>query len=330
MQFTFKYGKKDIKIKLSPENFIGKIEPQEMEGLSDPVQAVREALENPIGSPRLDEIAALKKPGKVVIIVNDLTRVTPYQHMLPPLLAELAEAGVKDGQITFVVATGNHRGHSEQENRELYTEEIAGRYVFINHDCTKDLVSMGRLTDGNELMVNKHVAEADMVITTGLINPHQIAGFSGGRKSIMPGVVSKELITLNHSRMTAPGAKLGNYQDNPVHHMMMEVAGRVGVDFILNAVTNSNREIVKVVAGELEQAWIAGVDVSRKMNMVKLAEQADVVIASAGGYPKDINVYQAQKALTNAAEAVKSGGTVILVAQCPEGFGDSVFEEWTR
>lgn len=330
MLFSFRYGKKKIAVELTPENLLGTIEPQKMKGVIDPVQAVRAALEQPIGSPRLSEIAAKQKQGKVVIIVNDLTRPTPYQYMLPPLLDELAEAGIKDDQITFVVATGNHRGHWAQENKELYTEEIAGKYSFINHDSTKDLAALGKLANGTQLLVNRHVAKADLVITTGLINPHQIAGFSGGRKSIMPGVVGKELITQNHSLMTMPSAKPGNYRDNPVHHMMMEVAQKVGVDFILNVVINSSREIVKVVAGHLEQAWVAGVDVSKKINMVKLKEQAEVVIAGAGGYPKDLNVYQAQKSLTNAAKAVKPGGTIILVAQCGEGYGDQVFEDWIR
>ncbi|MDW7675263.1 MAG: nickel-dependent lactate racemase [Bacillota bacterium] len=331
MEFVMKYGKENVSLNLNAENVLGTIEPNEQEGIGDPVEAIKAALANPTGSPKLREIAKTKKPNKVVIVVNDTTRPTPYNYMLPPLLEELEQADLKPDQIKFVVATGIHRGNTDKENREIFTDEIVDKYEFINHDSSgSDLISMGTLADGNEFKVNKHVAEAEIVITTGLIGLHYFAGFSGGRKSILPGVVSKDLITLNHARMTEPGAETGNYKTNPVHYIMMEAARKVGVDFIFNVVTNSKKEIVKVVAGELEQAWIEGADLCRQMNMVELKEQADVVIASAGGYPKDINIYQAQKALEHAAHAIKPGGTIMLLAECFEGFGEDVFEEWIR
>ncbi len=323
-------GKKYFDLELKEENFLQVILPKEQLAPTDPNKAMQEAMENPIGSPRLVEIATKKNPKKVVIIVNDTTRPTPYDIMLPPMMTELEEAGVRDEQITFVIATGSHRGNTDKENRAIFGDHFIDRYRFVNHDCDAEMVSLGQLADGSELWLNPHVAEADLLITTGLITLHYFAGYSGGRKSVLPGVVGRDLITFNHSKMTEPGARTGNYKDNPVHWIMVEAARLAGVDFIVNVVTNENKQIVKIVAGELEQAWETGVEYCDAMNIVEVPTQADVVIASAGGYPKDINIYQAQKALDNAEPACIEGGTIILVAECPEGFGEHTFEEWMK
>ncbi|MHB1125951.1 MAG: nickel-dependent malate racemase, LarAH6 family [Bacillota bacterium] len=330
MELHLKYGKSEITAVISDKNVAGTVLPKEPTGVADPMQAVRHAVENPIGCPRLKDIISQKKPQSVAIVVNDVTRPTPYEYMLPPMLEELHASGLSPEQVTFVVATGIHRGNTPEENRKTFTSEIVDRYRFINHDCEGDLASVGTLSDGTELYISREVAEADMVIVTGLITLHYFAGYSGGRKSILPGIAGKELITRNHSKMTEPGATSGSYLNNPVHWIMMEAARKVGVDFIVNVVTNSDKEIVKVVAGDLEQAWLDGVEVCEKMNVVKIAEQVDAVIASAGGQPKDINVYQAQKALENAEGTVKPGGTIILIAQCCEGYGEDTFEDWVR
>ncbi|HEX3032460.1 MAG TPA: nickel-dependent lactate racemase, partial [Bacillota bacterium] len=270
-----------------------------------------------------------KQPARVAIVVNDITRPTPYDLMLPPLLEELREAGLKADQITLVVATGSHRAHTPEENRRSFGTEVAENYRIISHDCNApDLVAVGKLGDGTELIINKEVAQADMVITTGLITLHYIAGFSGGRKSILPGVAARHLIQQSHAMMVDPRARTGNYPDNPVHLRMLEAARLAGVDFILNVVTNEQKQIVEVVAGEVEQAWLKGVEVCARLNMLNLKEPADVAIACAGGAPKDINLYQAQKAMDAAAAAVRPGGTIILVAKCPEGLGEHTFERW--
>lgn len=329
MEIDLSYGKTYLSCKLDEEkNLLGVITPNEPRGVQDPLVAIQEALANPIGSPTLTQIVERKRPQNVVIIVNDSTRPTPYNYMLPPILDELHNAGIKEENIKFIIATGSHRANTDEENRRIFSDEYVDKYNFISHDCTKNLVSLGKLADGSEFMVNRYVAEADMVINTGLIQLHYFAGYSGGRKSILPGVVGKELITYNHSKMTDPRARSGNYWDNPVHWIMIEAARKVGVDFILNVVTNSQKKIVKVVAGELDQAWLAGVGFCDNMNIVPIQQEADVVIASAGGYPKDINVYQSQKALENATSATKVGGTIILLASCPEGLGEKTFEIW--
>ncbi|MHB1419476.1 MAG: nickel-dependent malate racemase, LarAH6 family [Bacillota bacterium] len=330
MELRLKYGKSEVEAVIPDKNVAYNVEPKEFSGVPDPLQAVRQAVQNPIGCPRIGEIVAQKKPKSVAIVVNDVTRPTPYEYMLPPIMEELHGAGIKAEQITFVVATGIHRGNTLEENRKIFTSAIVDRYHFVNHDCQGDLASVGNLPDGTELKINREVAEADMVITTGLIQLHYFAGYSGGRKSILPGIVGKDMITSNHALMTEPGATTGCYKKNPVHWIMMEAARKVGVDFIVNVVTNSNKEIVMVAAGDLEQAWLTGVKVCEEMSVVKIPDQVDVVIASAGGSPKDMNVYQAQKALENAEGTVKKGGTIILVAQCVEGYGEDTFEEWVR
>lgn len=329
MEMKLAYGKEYVVASITDENVKEVLLPVESTGLQDPGAAVRAAMANPIGSPALSTIARDKRPAKVAIVVNDITRPTPYDVMLPPLLEELREAGIKPEQITLIVATGTHRAHTDEENRRIFGAEVADSIQILSHDCNApDLISVGKLSDGTELIINKEVAQADMVITTGLITLHYIAGFSGGRKSILPGVAAKHLIQESHSMMVDPRARTGNYPDNPVHHRMLEAARLAKVDFILNVVTNEQKQIVEVVAGEVEQAWLKGVEVCARLNMLTLKEPADAAIACAGGFPKDINLYQAQKGMDAAAAAVKPGGTIILVAKCPEGLGERTFARW--
>lgn len=291
-------------------------------------EMVTEALHNPLGTPRLRDIIRGKGARKVVVVVNDITRPTPYHVMLPPLLEEIHAAGVGVDGVTLVVATGIHRGHTSEENREIYGAEVAEKYRIVNHNCDEELVSLGQLANGRELLLNREVVEAEVLVTTGLVGLHYIAGYSGGRKSILPGVAGRQLIEANHALMTDERATLGNYADNPVHHLAMEAARRVGVDFILNVVTTPDKNISKAVAGDLELAWLEAVKFCEANQIIAIHEPADLVIAGCGGYPKDINLYQAQKALDATAAAVRPGGTIILVAECCEGLGEPVFAEW--
>ena len=330
MKVELKFGEGVVTGDINKENILMEVGPKTADGLENPLEAVEKALENPIGTGAIYEIVKEKKPQKVVLVVNDVTRPTPYKYMLPPLMKELEGAGLKDDQITLMVATGIHRANTDQENRQTLTSEIVDRYRVVSHNPDENLVSLGKMSDGTELSINREVAEADMVITTGLIGLHYFAGYSGGRKSILPGVAARELITANHAMMTDPRAATGSYKENPVHWIMLEAARMAGVDFILNVVTNADKEIVSVVAGDVEEAWLEGVRFCEETSVVKLAQQADVVIAGAGGHPKDINLYQAQKALENAASAVRPGGTIILVSKCGEGYGEDVFEKWIK
>ena len=323
-----KYGRKNLEFEIESSRVLDILKANEKEGLADPMSAVEDSLKDSIGSAPLAELLQLREINKLVIIVNDVTRFTPYNYMLPPLLKIIAEAGIKKEQVTFVIATGVHSAHSAEQNREIFGREIDSSYNFIHHNCDQNLADLGKLSTGNQLKINKKVAESDFVITTGVILPHYMAGFSGGRKSILPGVAGRDSIENNHAMMVEVIEEQPALENNPISREMFEAAEMLGVDYILNVVTNSEREIVKVVAGDYRQAWEAGIDISAEMYHLNLAEKADAAVVSSGGFPRDINIYQAQKALDHADHAVKKGGTIIWVAECSEGYGEERFEKW--
>jgi len=324
-----KYGKEEVQLPIPDKNILKILNSKKQDILLNPKDKLRNLLKNPIGCPSLKDLIIQKKAKKILIVVNDITRPTPYEVILPPLLAELNQIGIKKENIIFIIATGIHRGNSQEEIKNIFGEDISSTYKFINHNGDDPhLKDLGKLKSGNELWVNPIVSEIDFVITTGVIVPHYMAGFSGGRKSILPGICGRKTIEANHSKMVHPNARGGNLKDNPVHEEMQEGAEKFGVDFNINVVTDGNNNIVEIVAGELLFSWQKGVDICKKIYLCPIKQKAEVVIASAGGYPKDINVYQAQKALDNAYQAVKLGGTIILLAECAEGYGEDIFEKW--
>ena len=324
-----KYGKEEVQLPIPDKNKLKILNSKKQDILLNPKDKLRNLLKNPIGCPSLKDLIIQKKAKKILIVVNDITRPTPYEVILPPLLAELNQIGIKKENIIFIIATGIHRGNSQEEIKNIFGEDISSTYKFINHNGDDPhLKDLGKLKSGNELWVNPIVSEIDFVITTGVIVPHYMAGFSGGRKSILPGICGRKTIEANHSKMVHPNARGGNLKDNPVHEEMQEGAEKFGVDFNINVVTDGNNNIVEIVAGELLFSWQKGVDICKKIYLCPIKQKAEVVIASAGGYPKDINVYQAQKALDNAYQAVKLGGTIILLAECAEGYGEAIFEKW--
>lgn len=323
-----KYGKEKLRFDIADDKVLKILKAAEKEGISDPIKAVQASLINPIGSDSLLSLLKEKEPEDVVIVVNDVTRFTPYNYMLPPVLKTLEDAGIDKDQVTFVVATGVHEPHSDEQNIDIFGEEVHQNYKFHHHVCDAEVVEIGELSTGNILKINKIVAEADFVITTGVILPHYMAGFSGGRKSILPGVADRQAIENNHANMVRVMAETPSLKENPINIEMFEAAEKLGVDFIVNVVTNSSREIVKVVSGDLREAWNAGIDISAEMYYVDIEDKADAAIVSSGGFPRDINVYQAQKALDHADHAVKKGGTIIWVAECSEGLGEDRFEKW--
>jgi len=324
-----KYGKEEIRLPIEDKNIIKILNLEKQEVLLNPENKLRELLKNPIDCPSLKDLIIQKNAKKILIIVNDITRPTPYEVILPPLLDELHQIGIKKENIIFIIATGIHRSNSREEIKEMFGENIFSAYNFINHDCDnprqKDL---GKLRSGNNLWVDPIVSDIDSIITTGVIVPHYFAGFSGGRKSILPGICGRKTIEANHAQMVHHDARAGNLKGNPVHEEMQEAAEKVGVDFNINVVTDENHKIVEIVAGKLLTSWRQGVEVCKKIYLCPIEKKAEVVIASTGGYPKDINVYQAQKALENACHAVKPGGTIILLAECTEEYGEGTFEKW--
>jgi len=322
------YGKTDICVRVPARNLLGSIEPKERAGAADAKAEVERALKEPIGAKRLSEIA--KAEHKVAIVVDDATRQAPSNVMILPVLAELNAAGVKDENITVIFGCGTHRAVNAEEAAKLLGEEVLKRVKTISHDCkAQNLVYVGTTRKhGNKVYLNRAFAEADVKVLLGDVDFHYYAGYGGGRKSVLPAVTGEETIKHNHAMLLHANARTGVLAGNPVHEDMTEAARMAKVDFILNVVTNSKGEIVKAFAGDVEQAFLEAVRVVDEMYRVTVDRRADIVVASAGGYPADINLFQAYKAVDNALEVVKRGGVIILVAECPEGHGDQVFYDW--
>lgn len=331
MALRLKFGRDHIDLDLSTLNIFPTIltgkHPPALEHRS---AAVAEAMAHPIGSGTLSQEIARRSAQEAVIVVNDITRPTPNHLMLPPILAQVEATGIARDNITLVVATGIHRGNTLEEMASTLGTDIVQNYRVVNHDCDDEnnLIYVGALVHGTEFYVNKSVHDAGMVITTGVIGPHYFAGFSGGRKSIFPGVSARMSIAQNHSLMRSPLAVTASIQGNPVNEEMIDACRMIGIGFTVNVVVDASGNVCAVVAGDTEQAWLRGVEMCRDIAVTPIDVQYDVAIASSGGYPKDINIYQAQKGLENAQRAVRSGGTIVLVADCSEGYGESTFRDW--
>lgn len=286
---------------------------------------VRRALEAPIGSPRLNTIV---KPGeKIAIITSDITRPCPSWQILPALLDELYSAGCRAEDITLVFALGSHRCHTEEEKLHLAGER-AYREIRCMDSNASTFVHMGTTAHGTPVDIVAEVANADRKICLGNIEYHYFAGYSGGAKAIMPGVSTRDAIQANHTMMVLPEACAGNISTNPLRADIEEAADICGVDFIVNVVLDEHKKIIKAVAGDVTKAHRAGCEFLDALYQKKLPHRADIVIVSQGGAPKDLNLYQTQKALDNAKHAVKKGGIIILVGSCKEGLGEKTFEDW--
>ncbi|MDH5448130.1 MAG: nickel-dependent lactate racemase [Candidatus Bathyarchaeota archaeon] len=322
------YDKTEICARIPTRSFLGIIKPEEKPGVPDARAEILRALNEPIGSKPLSEI--VNSSNKVAIVVDDVTRPAPSHLIVPPLLEELNRLGVKDEDVTIIFGCGTHRAVKPDEARELLGEDVVNRVKTISHDChAEDHVYMGTTKKyGTKVFVNKIFAEADVRILTGDIEMHYYAGFGGGRKSVLPGVSGTKTIQHNHAMILNPKARTGILEGNPIHEDMVEAARLAKADFILNVVTNSKGEIVQTFAGDLEQAFYKGVKLVEEMCKVSIDRRADIVIVSPGGHPADIDLYQAYKAVDNALDSVKHGGVIVLVAECPESYGNEVFYEW--
>ena len=321
------YGKSDVCVRIPARNLLGSIEPKQVPGAEDANAEIEKALKEPISSKRLSEIA--QPEHKIAIVVDDFTRNTPTHIMLPPVLAELRAAGVKDEKVTVIFGCGTHRAVKPQEAKRILGEEILNHIKTVSHNCNaQDLVPIGKTKHGTHVRVNSLFAEADVKVLVGDVGFHYYAGYGGGRKSVMPAISCKETISHNHAMLLDPKAHTGILEGNPVHEDMTEAARLAKVDFILNVVTNSKNEIVKAFAGDLEQAFFEATKLVDEIYRVTVDRRADIVVVSPGGYPADINLYQAYKALDSALEVTKRGGTIIMVAECAEGHGNQVFYDW--
>ncbi len=326
---ALKYGTSETSVNLENANVIQIIEPREFEGQEERKE-ILQAMQHPIGTRRLDEIVqeqrARGKTPTVTIIVSDITRPTPTAAILPHVLDALHESKVTSDQITIVFALGIHRQLTSPEMENLVGQHIFHHYSCVNHDAT-NCVYVGTTAQGTPVCANRIVVNADVRICLGTIELHYFAGYSGGYKSLLPGVCSRETIESNHKLMLKPDA-VGGRLDSPVRRDLEEAGQLIGCDFILNVVLNSEKHIVRAVAGHPVTAHREGVKTVDAMYIIPIRELADVVVVSAGGTPKDINLFQSQKALDNAQHALKEGGSIILAAECPEGLGETVFERW--
>ncbi len=323
----FSYGDSSLSVDVPKDNLVGVFWPQNASPPADESLLVREALAQPIGAPCLRELA--RRGQRVAVVLSDKTRPCPSERLLPPVLEELTDAGVPDEDITLIAALGLHRPMTEPELAAVAGEAIFRRVRVLNHDpsCT---VRLGVTAAGTPVEFFRPLVEADLRVCLGNLEFHYFAGFSGGAKAVLPGCASQATINANHSMMTQAGAKAGQIEGNPVRQDIEEGAARLGVDFVLNVVVDDQHRIVGAVAGDVTAAHRRGCELIRQRGSIPIPQRAPIVLASAGGFPKDVNLYQAQKALENASYAVQPGGVIVLIAECREGFGSQVFESWMR
>ena len=288
-------------------------------------ELVKKALENPIGSPRLRDL--VKGKNKIVIIASDHTRPVPSKIMAPIMLEEI-RSGNPEADITFLIATGFHRPTTKEELIGKFGEKVVAEEKIVVHNAFEPeaMVNIGKLPSGGDIVINKLAVEADLLISEGFIEPHFFAGFSGGRKSVLPGVVSKVTVLANHnSRFIASDkARTGNLEGNPIHIDMLHAAKTAKLQFILNVVIDADKKIIKAFAGDLEKAHAEGTKFAGELANVA-AKPADIAITSNGGYPLDQNIYQAVKGMSAAEATCRKGGVIIICAACNDGHGGEDF-----
>ncbi len=323
------YGRKHLEAKVPTANFIGSYtavlsgEPN----FEKQKELVRNAMRSPIGSPRLEQLVRDKR--SLVIIASDHTRPVPSKVIMPLMLEE-ARCGNPDVDITILIATGFHRATTHEELITKFGKEIVAREKIVVHNSTDaaSLIKLNNLPSGGELWLNHLAIEADVLAAEGFIEPHFFAGFSGGRKSVLPGVAGRTTVLANHCAefINSTCAKTGILENNPIHRDMLFAAEQARLAYIVNVVIDANKNIVKAFAGHREHAHHAGCSFLTEKTRVKVPD-ADIVITSNGGHPLDQNVYQAVKGMTAAAAAVRPSGAIIMVAACNDGHGGQDFYE---
>jgi nickel-dependent lactate racemase len=290
-------------------------------------QLVLDALEHPVGSPRLRELA--KDKQKIVIVTSDHTRAVPSKITLPLLLKEI-RSGNPQADITILIATGLHRPTTEEEQRRMFGDEIVGheKIAINNAFDPEQFVELCTLPSGAVFQVNKLAAQCDLLVTEGFVEPHFFAGFSGGRKSILPGVCSERTVNENHSykAVSHPRSNSGMLKDNPIHADMLCAAKAVNVQFIFNVALDGEKKIVAAWAGDLEKAHEAGVAFIRQWSQCPVVT-GDIVVTSNGGYPLDQNLYQSPKAMATAEACAGEDGVIIMCCSCCDGMGGAHFGE---
>ncbi len=328
MRVRLEYGRSGLEVELPDRNVVKCLGYQAQEPLADPPAAIRDALSHPIGTPPLAELA--RGRASACVVVSDVTRPVPNAVLLPPILDTLQASGIPRGRILILVATGLHRPNLGDELAEMVGREIMEGYRIENHDGQNrdEHAHLGESPRGMPIWIDRRYVDAELKITTGLVEPHFMAGFSGGRKLVCPGLAALETIRAWHSPkfLEHPNARNGVLDDNPVHEENTWIARRTGCDFIVNTVIDERRQILSVVAGHMEAAFLEGVGFVRKLVSDTVPEPVDVVVTSSAGYPLDTTYYQSVKGMVAALEIVKPGGTIILAASMSEGIGSAEFQ----
>ena len=319
MNVSLAYGRGHVTVDL-PDDRTTVITPSPKAGLADERVAVIHALEHPIGLPALRSL--ISRRTRITIIFSDITRPTPNDRIIPWLLAYLDNLVDRD-QITLLNSTGTHRPNTREELEQMLTPEVVANYRVLNHECEQeeDMVAFGTTRGGEPALINRHVAEADLRIVTGFIEPHFFAGFSGGPKGIMPGCAGLRTVMSNHGaeHISHPSATFGITHGNPLWEDLLAIALRVGPSFLLNVTLNEERRITGVFAGDIVQAHTEGCEFTRSTAMQPVHEPFDIVLTTNSGYPLDQNLYQGVKGMSAAARIVKSEGLIILACECSDG-----------
>jgi nickel-dependent lactate racemase len=327
--FSLPYGQGQLSFRLPDGLHVEVVEPEEATAVRDPIGTVEAALDAPSGGADWETWRGARSAA---IAINDKTRPVPHEHLLPPLLRRLEGLGLAPEAIRLLIAGGAHRPMRPEEFQRVVPAEVLARYPIFCHDADDrpNLVHLGATSRGTPVWVNHHFLQADLHLVVGNVEPHQFQGFSGGVKSAAIGLAGRETINHNHALMTDPQARLGRYEDNPARQDVEEIGRMIGVHFALNAVLNGPKEIVHAVAGEPQAVMEVAIPLSSRVSQAPVDAALDLVIASAGGHPKDLNLYQAQKALAHAALVTHDNGAVIVVAACPEGVGSREYEAWMQ
>jgi nickel-dependent lactate racemase len=331
MDVRLDYGRLDIAIRLPEALHVSVVEPAKGAPLADPAAAVAGALQHPIGARPLSELARGRRGA--VVVISDKTRPVPNGVVLPPILRCLEAAGITPERIEILVATGLHRANTRDELIEMTSAAIVDRYRFRNHAARNpdEHVHLGRTRRGTEIWIDRGFLTADLKIVTGLIEPHLMAGYSGGRKGVAPGLAGVETMRSAHGPiMLEDNVGPGIIEGNPFHKDLLEIVRLTHVDFLVDVSIDRARQLTGVFAGDLERAHEAGMAFVEREVRVDLDAPADIVITSAGGYPLDDTFYQAIKGLTGALNIVRRGGTIILAAALSEGIGSQDFQDLLR
>ncbi|MFH0965239.1 MAG: nickel-dependent lactate racemase [Planctomycetota bacterium] len=325
MRVAFPYGSSELGIEIPEEKLAGVYVPRELPGTSDLRGEIKRALSQPAGTAQLAELARGKRSAAVV--VDDATRSVPSRELLGPVMKELEAGGLDAGGVVVIVATGLHRPLGDGE-LEAVRGDLPVRVINHNARDEEGLVAVGRTFLGQEIRVNRTFLEAELKVLTGDVEYHQFCGYGGGAKSVYPGLADADSIAHNHSMMEVKGAGPGRIEGNPVRQEIEEVGRLAGVDFALNVVMNSKKEVVRAYAGEASGVVVRAARLVDEMYRVPVEKAVDLVIASPGGYPRDIELYQSQKAISAGRRIVRKGGTIAVLAECREGHGSALFDKW--